>query len=229
MAPGIQASGSQVTISLGLRALINKPYRAQFISAGEPALLTAFYIRAKMPEGATKYMIPEMLRSLLEDRFRLVTHWEKQVRKVYALRVDRAAKLTRSEGLDDSLPGFELGASPSGFARLSAPNGGIISSTPTGDGGSKMESKGGSLEYFTQIFSKLLDRPVVDRTGLSGYFDFTLTLSADDMGRTVDPARAVDTPSLRDSLKALGLKLEKADEQVDVLLIDHVDAVPTEN
>jgi uncharacterized protein (TIGR03435 family) len=92
-----------------------------------------------------------------------------------------------------------------------------------------MESKGGSLGYFTEIFSKLLDRPVVDRTGLNGYFDFTLTLSADDMGRNVDPARAVDTPSLRDSLKALGLKLEKADEQVDVLVIDHVDPVPTDN
>jgi uncharacterized protein (TIGR03435 family) len=234
MAPGIQASGSQVTISLGLRALINKAYHAQFISGAQPGLLTTFYIRAKMPEGTTKYMIPEMLRSLLEDRFGLSVHWEKQAKKVYALRVDGAAKLTRSEGLDDSLPGFELGASPSGFARLSAPNGGIISSKPTADGGSKMESKGGSLGYFTEIFSRLLDRPVVDRTGLSGYFDFTLTLSADDMGRsnmgqTTDPARAVNTPSLRDSLKALGLKLEKADEQVDVLVIDHVDPVPTDN
>jgi uncharacterized protein (TIGR03435 family) len=75
MAPGIQVSGSQVTVSLGLRGLINKAYHAQFIPAGEPALLTAFYIRAKMPEGATKCMIPEMLRSLLEDRFRLATHW----------------------------------------------------------------------------------------------------------------------------------------------------------
>ncbi len=229
MAPGIQASGAQVTISLGLRALINKAYHAQFISGTQPAFQTAFYIRAKMPEGATKYMIPEMLRSLLEDRFGLSAHWEKQAKKVCALRVDGAATLTRSEGLDDSLPGFELGGSPSGFARLSAPNGGIISSTPTADGGSKMESKGRSLGYFTEIFSKLLDRPVVDRTGLSGYFDFTLTLSADDMGRSVDPAREVNTPSLRDSLKALGLKLEKADEQVDVLVIDHVDPAPTDN
>jgi uncharacterized protein (TIGR03435 family) len=229
MAPGIRVSGSQVTISLGLRGLITKAYHAQFSSAVEPVAQSAFYIRAKMPEGATKYMIPEMLRSLMEDRFGLVAHWDKQAKKVYALRVDGAAKLTRSVGLDDSLPGFELGASASGFARLTAPNGGIIQSTPTADGGSKMESKGGSLGYFTEIFSRLMDRPVVDRTGLSGYFDFTLTLSADGMGRAVDPARAVDTPSLRDSLKALGLKLEKADEQVDVLVIDHVDPVPTDN
>jgi uncharacterized protein (TIGR03435 family) len=83
--------------------------------------------------------------------------------------------------------------------------------------------------YVTEILSKLMDRPVADRTGLGGYFDFTITLSADDMGRIVDPTRAVDTPSLRDLLKEIGLKLEKADEQIDVLVIDHVDPVPTEN
>jgi uncharacterized protein (TIGR03435 family) len=229
MAPGIQASGSQVTVSLGLRGLINKAYHAQFSSTAQAVPETTFFIRAKMPEGATKYMIPEMLRSLLEDRFKLAIHWEKQGKKVYALKVDGAARLARSTGLDDSLPGFELGAYPAGFARLSAPNGGIIRSTSTADGGSKVESKGGSLDYVTQILSKLMDRPVVDRTGLSGYFDFTFTLSADEMGRSVDPTHAVDTPSLRDSLKALGLKLEKADEQVDVLVIDHVNPEPTEN
>ena len=227
--PGIQASGSQVTIQLGLGALIKRAYRAQFTSAAQALPLTNFNIRAKMPEGATRYMIPEMLRSLLEDRFRLAAHWEKQVKKIYALRVDGAARLTPSKGLDDSLPGFELGAASSGFATLSAPNGGVIRSRSTGDGGSKVESKGGSLGYVTDILSRLMDRPVVDRTGLSGYYDFTFTLSADDMGRTVDPGRPVDTPSLRDSLKALGLKLEKAEEQVDVLVIDHVDPEPTEN
>ncbi len=60
------------------------------------------------------------------------------------------------------------------------------------------------------------------------------------MERTMDPARVTSlpppanpagpaTPSLRDSLKSLGLKLEKADEPVDVLVIEHVDSVPTEN
>lgn len=84
-----------------------------------------------------------------------------------------------------------------------------------------------------------MDRPVVDSTDLRGYFDFTFSVSAEDIERTIDPERvanlppadptAAHTPSLRDSLKALGLKLEKADEQVDVLVIDHVDSVPTEN
>jgi uncharacterized protein (TIGR03435 family) len=76
----------------------------------------------------------------------------------------------------------------------------------------------------------LIDRPVVDMTGLSGAFDFTL-----DYGRIPGVGgRSGDGPlapiiRLRDSIDALGLKLQPAKDPFDVIVIDHIDRVPTEN
>jgi len=238
---GLQVSGSLVTIrSVGLYSLITKAYRAQFSSSDRPVPDTVLEIRAKMPEGATVDMISEMLQSLLKDRFSLSVHWDKQAKKVYALKVDRLPKLTRSVDLDTSQPGFDLGFAAAAQRTISVPNGGTIRASSTADGGSKIEAKGGSLAYLAELLSKFVGLRVVDSTGLRGYFDFTLTVSPEDIERTLDPGRVDNlppranptgesTPSLRDSLKALGLKLEAANQQVDVLIIDHVEGVPTDN
>jgi uncharacterized protein (TIGR03435 family) len=239
--PGVQISGSQVTMNAALPSLIIRAYHARFSSFPHSIPDTAVTIRAKIPDGASAYMIPEMLRSLLEERFKLSVHWDKQVKKVYSLKLDGISRLTGSVGLDPSLPGFDSGFVNSGPRSLSAPNGGVIRQSPTADGGSKIDSTGGSLVYFVEILSKYMDRPVIDSTGLRGYFDFKMSFSAEDIERTINPGAganrtpppanptAARTPSLRDSLKALGLKLEKNDEPVEVLVIDHVDSVPTDN
>lgn len=75
-----------------------------------------------------------------------------------------------------------------------------------------------------------VDRPVVDRTGLTGTFDFTLEWSlAPDNARPPDPSeqpapQAADHgPSFREALqKQLGLKLTSKTAPVDVLVIDQV-------
>jgi uncharacterized protein (TIGR03435 family) len=84
--------------------------------------------------------------------------------------------------------------------------------------------------------SAVLDRPVVDHTGLPGRFDFTLTWTPDEtqfggLGMHVPPPadNASAPPDLFTAMQEqLGLKLESTKAPVDVLVIDHVEK-PSEN
>jgi uncharacterized protein (TIGR03435 family) len=95
-----------------------------------------------------------------------------------------------------------------------------------------------ALELYT-------DRPVVDMTDLTGTFDFTLEITAEDYqamlvraavtaGLTLPPdaLRLLDgatLPSLFDSLQKVGLKLDARKAPMDVLVIDEVRKTPTDN
>jgi uncharacterized protein (TIGR03435 family) len=90
------------------------------------------------------------------------------------------------------------------------------------------------MEMLGPFLSQSVDRTVVDRTGLSGAFDFTLEF-APDLGPGAQPggtASAPDPsapPSIFTALQEqLGLKLEPQTGPVDVLVIDHVEQ-PSEN
>src|SRR5580658_339290 len=66
----------------------------------------------------------------------------------------------------------------------------------------------------------ILDRPVLDRTGLSGVYDFMLTWTPESSGSTSD----LSGPSLFTAVQEqLGLKLEIQKAQVEILVIDHVE------
>jgi uncharacterized protein (TIGR03435 family) len=79
--------------------------------------------------------------------------------------------------------------------------------------------------------SAVLDRPVVDQTGLAGKWDFQLKWTPDDsqssgMGmRPPPPSEAADAPPplITAIQEQLGLKLESGKAQVDVMVIDHVE------
>jgi len=95
-----------------------------------------------------------------------------------------------------------------------------------------------ALELYT-------DRPVVDMTDLTGTYDFTLEITAEDYqamlvraavtaGLTLPPdaLRLLDgatLPSLFDSLQKVGLKLDARKAPLDVLVIDEIRKTPTDN
>ena len=153
-----------------------------------------------------------MLKKLMADRFMLALHYEKREMAVYAVSVARSGpKLakTQSTGI---LPG-ETGTSKTVFtnARIA------------------------DLSDFLQAV--VVDRPVVDQTGLEGRYDFTLNWTPDetqfpDNGlrrAAVSDASAETYPDLYTAMQQqLGLKLESTKAQVDILVIDHVEK-PSEN
>jgi uncharacterized protein (TIGR03435 family) len=65
---------------------------------------------------------------------------------------------------------------------------------------------------------------VIDGTGLAGIYDFDLTYAPGLSATLADSG-----PSLEAALLELGLRLEKRDAQVEVLVVDRADKVPTGN
>ena len=74
------------------------------------------------------------------------------------------------------------------------------------------------------LLSKYVDLPVVDRTGLTGYYDFTLEFDRDN-GAPADAGGASIFTAIQEQL---GLKLEAVKQTTEILVIDNVEK-PSEN
>jgi uncharacterized protein (TIGR03435 family) len=156
----------------------------------------------------------KMLQKMIADRFKLAFHREQRELSVYAIVVDKnGTKMTRNDTDPNGLPGLFF----RGLGVLPARN-------------ATMTDFAGLLQ------TAVLDRPVVDRTGLSGRFDFTLTWTPDEtqfggLGIKVPPPTdsATAPPGLFTAVQEqLGLRLESTKAPVDVLVVDRVER-PTEN
>ena len=108
----------------------------------------------------------------------------------------------------------------------------------------KFEGKGMSMEMLASISSLFLPLPAVNRTGLDGFYDYHLDLVPEDFSLMMSTAAAkrlaasadrtaqlaLMTPtSYFSALDKVGLKLEKGKTMIEVLNIDDVKKVPTEN
>jgi uncharacterized protein (TIGR03435 family) len=151
----------------------------------------------------------KMLQNLLADRFKLVTHLESKEIPMYALTVAKSgAKLQHPENVPCSL-------GDDGFFKPLQPGQKPYCS---------LRFRNRAISDFIAVIRTFLDRPVIDKTGLSGEFEFRLLFS-DPNRPAVDPAG----PSIFTALEEqLGLKLENSKGPVEVLVIDSV-SKPTEN
>jgi uncharacterized protein (TIGR03435 family) len=139
-----------------------------------------------------------MVQSLLEDRFHLKVHRETQEGSVYALVVGKNG------------PKFKASAPD-------ATNGNFIRAD---DKGLHMEATKGTIEQLVNQLSFTAGRPVLDRTGLTGYFAYTL----DWYPANRIPPPDLDTPSMFAALEEqLGLRLESTKGPVERLVIDHAE------
>ena len=106
-------------------------------------------LTATMPAGSPPHEVLLMVQGLLTDRFRLVTHRETKELTVYALVVDRnGLKLKPSDGFG-------------GTSVLSSPKGRSLRANIT-------------MKGFAGTLSGLVDKPVIDMTGLTGGFNINL-------------------------------------------------------
>jgi uncharacterized protein (TIGR03435 family) len=207
-------------MNVPLRVLIGRAYGIRQDSGliGGPAWLDTdrFDIVGKMPQPNSPSMA--MVRTLLADRFKLVTHRESRELPIYALVVARS----------DGRLGSKLHPSPCVAGRT--PNG-----TPCGDtpGPGLFVGSGVALSILIDAsLSSLVQRTVADRTGLTGTFDIDLHWLPDNppVGPQPDtpPPSPGDPPLVTALQEQLGLKLQSTTGPVDVLVIDHVEH-PTEN
>ncbi len=160
-------------------------------------------IEAKTAQPASRSQMLAMLQTLLEDRFKLRFHRQTKELTVYVLQVDKAGpKFKENSDGADLLAG-----------RISA---------------SKTAYRNFTMPLFASILAGAVQDIVIDETGLSSSYDFTLEYMPEKVGQGVkegrEPPPDPGAPSIFTALREqLGLKLESRKTAVDFLIIDHVE------
>src|SRR5688572_29665776 len=203
VAPG----GRLVTTNIPIRTLIRNVYRVQYsqLADGPEWLATERWdIQAAGASAANMQEMLERIKALLHDRFKLVLHTEMRDAPHYALVMARG----------DRRPGPLLQRDPTDCAAL-----------PPGDercaatrAGGALRMSGATLREVAFSLSRMVDRPVIDETGLPGAYAFELTWdpNAASVTRAAD-----DRPSMFTALREqLGLRLESRKGPVEFLVID---------
>ena len=151
-----------------------------------------------------------MLQKLIAERFHMTMHMEQRELPVFAVTLAKDGPKNMAENTSG-------GSLPSLFFR-GAP------------GGIMLPAKNATMKDFTGLLQEVvLDKPVVDQTGLKGRYDFNLTWAPDESqlgGRFRPPANppADAPPSLFTAAQEqIGLKIESTKAKVDVMVIDHVE------
>lgn len=143
-----------------------------------------------------------MLRDLLADRFKLVTHREMKTIPVFVLELARnGPKMKESEGES-------------------------IRNTRNSNAGARMDIQNTDMDSFAHVLAQQADRPVVNRTGLKGTYSFTLEWMPERYGSANESSSA---PSLFTAIQEqIGLRLRSERAPVEVLVIDGAEH-PSEN
>jgi uncharacterized protein (TIGR03435 family) len=166
-----------------------------------------FDIVAKAERGALEDRLRQMLQALLADRFKLSLHRETKEMPVYALTVGKEGAKIHPVKAD-------------GKSR-------------TGGGRGHLTGQKISMPQLADLLTvgaqRELGRPVIDKTGLKGAFDIALNWTPEDP-RPAGETEAAPGPDLFRALQQqLGLRLDSQKGPVEILVIDHVERVPTEN
>ena len=211
----VALGGRFTATNIPLRTLIRNAYRVQYSQlAGGPEWLETerWDILAAGASAADTDEMLERIKALMADRFKLAVHTEMREAPHYALVMDRS----------DRRPGPLLQRDPTDCAAV-----------PPGDtrcaavrGGGALTMAGATMRDVAFSLSRMLDRPVVDQTRLTGGYRFELKW--DPNAGSVDRATA-DGVSLFTALREqLGLSLDSRKGLVEFLVITAAER-PAEN
>ncbi len=214
----VDRAGKFRTLNFTLGEMISTAYGVQakqVVNAPEWVWTEKFDVQAQpdTPGSPSRAQLMGEVQRLMADRFQLKFHRDKKELPALVITVDKSgSKLKPSEGDPKGLPGLFFG----GVGVLRVNN--------------------ATISDFTSLMqSAVLDRPVVDHSGLTGRYDFTLKWTPDEaqlaqMGMKAPATEAADAPpNLFTALpEELGLRMESAKTPVEVLVIDKVEK-PSDN
>ena len=213
----IRISGNRVTLNVvTLSGLVRDAYNLRdFQITGAPGWMDQrgrqqFYDIAAKTEGdgaPTLDQVRQMLQTLLADRFHLKIHREMKELPVYDLVVGKnGIRLKESTG--DSKP----------------PADGFTQSGPLW----RLKMVNRSMADIVNQLASNVDRPVLDKTGLTGLYDFTLEFVHNNPDLVASDSPDADRSIFGAIQDQLGLKLVPAKEPAEILVIDHAER-PSEN
>ncbi len=253
-----------------LRSLLVTAYDLKGFQIQGPSWLDTerFDVNATMPPETTREQFRVMLQNLLAERFRMTLHRETKDLPVYSLVVAKGGpKMKESEAVSpakgnaDAAPSSPFPAQPrigpDGFPVLASPAGGrsglILMMMP---GRARLAGLQQTMRDLANRLTTQLGRPVIDATGLTAKYDFTLTFSPEGMnppngpggggvmvqvqppspagaGGGAPPESPPEADTFPDIFRALkeqlGLMLERKQGAVELLVIDHAEKTPIGN
>jgi uncharacterized protein (TIGR03435 family) len=199
-------------INYPVHTILSRAWRidyAQILNMPEWVNSERYAIEAKAGDSAaTEPQVRAMVIALLEDRFHMKFHRDSPETPVYVLAVDKKGSKLK-EGAADKPPQIQAGASSIRAANV-------------------------PIALLATVLTRMLGRPVVDETKLSGKYDFQLSFDADSTHGPDFRARDSDAstggaPSIFTAVQEqIGLRLESAKRPIEVLVIDSIER-PTEN
>jgi uncharacterized protein (TIGR03435 family) len=203
----LQINGNRVTTQNSIKGLVAAAYNVrnfQIVNAPDwtdsARRLQLFDVNAKTEGEGTPALdqVRLMLQGLLADRFQLKFHRETKSLPVYNLVVGKNGPKLQESGAEASPP-----RPPSAVAALG-----------------RIQVSNKSMEDLAVMLASSVDRPVLDKTGLTGHYDFTLEFTR---GNPDLPADADDRSVFAAIQQQLGLKLVPANEPATILVIEHVE------
>lgn len=219
--------GRVILTNMSLKTMLSQAYNVKEYQIAGPDWLdnTRFDVNAKVPTGVSRDKAPEMLQTLLAERFKLAFHRETKDLSTYAL-------VTAKGGLK---------AKPS-----------VDSDTPPGlmFNNGRLNGRAVQMPFLCGFLTYFVGRPVVDMTGVKETVDFVLDWMPNEEERANQ--RAAINPALRagvgrggsrpgeeasdvqgvsvfTALQQIGLRLESRKGPVETSVIDRMEKTPTEN
>jgi uncharacterized protein (TIGR03435 family) len=142
----------------------------------------------------------QMLQTLLAERFKVAVHRETKEVAVYALMLAKSGPKLHEVKEDDTNSHTGLRDSNGHIAATKSP-----------------------MTALARVLAEEVGRTVLDRTGLTGKYDFILDWTPDQGTRAPDVPGAFLFAALQEQL---GLKLEPTKGPVEMLIIDHAEKIP---
>lgn len=228
---------------ISLKGLLSQAYDSYFEIVGPGWLDTEFVqVDATLPPNTTKEQFQEMLRNLIADRFKLKYHADTKEISGYALVIAKNGPKIK-ESPDAPAPQETEASGPPDRPPIGSDGFPTRPRLVPGKAGTQVfMGQGGRRRIYAQRqtmhdFAGFLESQlrmdagpntprfsVADATGLTAKYDFTLTFSREG---TPDADAFADIFSAMQS--QLGLKLEQKKTPVPLIVIDHMEKVPTEN
>jgi len=266
--PGTVDPGRYSTFNMPLKLLLTQAYGVRDFQISGPGWLDTerFDITAKVPPGTTKDQFKVMLQNLLAERFKMEVHREQKDLPLYTLSVGKGGPKLKETELDPGAltapmnDGSGPGRGGAQSVPLPPPRPGEFPKLPAGrpgmlvmfaEGHLRMTAVGQGVSNLADFLSTQLGRPVVDKTGLTGKYDFQMDFApepgqgpmrgmalgppppgAGGGGEGSGPAASVSepgAPNLITAVQQLGFKLDSGKGPVDLIVIDKAEKVPTEN
>ena len=234
--------GGPVTDGPGLFVCTNIPLRSLLLKAwaiplyqlsGPRSIETERYdITAKIPPGTTKEDLNLMIQNLLAERLGLVVHHETNELRIYEMFIAKGGlKMKEAEQAAEARPTVPASSTPNltGYkgGNPQLPPGRPQRDEATGRGVTRITARMQGITDVLNMMGSYCGRPVVNKTGLTGRYDYNLVF-ANDIAGTPDGSSDPAPTFFAAIAQQLGLRLEPARGAIDVLHVDHFNKIPAD-